>query len=67
MTIADQFDDGFFQVDHVYPVSVRPELADAPDNMRDSHRECNLARSNSMEAVNVGWNSEDWEGMAEDE
>ena len=65
MTIADPFDDGVFEVDHVYPVSTHPELADDPDNLRDSHRACNSERSNTMEAVNIGWTSMDWEALAE--
>lgn len=65
MTIMDQDDDGAFQADHVYPVSTHPEMADDPGNLRDAHRGCNNERSTRMEAVNVGWNSEDWEGLGQ--
>lgn len=65
MTNPDPHDDGAYEVDHVYPVSTHPELADDPDNLRDSHRGCNNERSTNMEAVNVGWNSMDWEGLGQ--
>lgn len=34
-----------FELDHAYPRSTHPELAEDPSNFRPSHRACNIKRS----------------------
>lgn len=55
-------DDGpdCFNVDHFYPVSTHPELANDPANFRCSHRACNIARGNGEAPLSLGTLSEDW-------
>jgi 5-methylcytosine-specific restriction endonuclease McrA len=42
---ADQYDPRSFQLDHLVPLSVAPELAMDPSNHRSSCRRCNRAKS----------------------
>lgn len=43
-----------FQLDHLFPRSQRPELADDPGNWRASHAVCNAARGERMPVHDLG-------------
>jgi 5-methylcytosine-specific restriction endonuclease McrA len=55
----DSHDPMSFQVDHVVPRSVAPELAEALSNLKASHRSCNRAKSNRTEPA-ASPHSVDW-------
>jgi len=43
-----------FELDHAYPRSTHPELAEDPSNFRPSHRACNLKRSDGKGDLPMG-------------
>ena len=49
-----------FNLDHAYPVSERPDLAEDPANFRPSHRHCNEERGDDEPFIQIGSPSEDW-------
>lgn len=49
-----------FNLDHAYPVSTHPELAEDPANFRPSHRDCNEERGDGEPHIQIGSPSEDW-------
>lgn len=49
-----------FNLDHVYTVSKRPDLAEDPANFRPSHKLCNEERGNDDPFIQIGSPSEDW-------
>jgi len=57
---AGQYEEDAFELDHYYPVSTHPELAEDPSNFRASHRRCNQVRGNAPPVVEVDRTSEDW-------
>jgi 5-methylcytosine-specific restriction endonuclease McrA len=55
------FDDPFaFSIDHFYPVSKHPELAEVPANLRASHLDCNKRRGNRDPRPSLGATSRRW-------
>lgn len=57
---ADQYDDDSFSLDHMHPVSLRPDLAEVYENFRPSHRGCNTRRGNGAPLLDLGSPSRDW-------
>lgn len=49
-----------FSVDHMHPVSLRPDLAEVYENFRPSHLECNVRRGNRPPSLDLGSLSRDW-------
>ena len=49
-----------FELDHYYPVSLYPDLAEDPAGFRPSHRSCNRARGNRMPTARIGTASRQW-------
>lgn len=49
-----------FNLDHAYPVSTHPELAEDPANFRPAHRHCNEERGDNDPFIQIGSPSEDW-------
>ena len=49
-----------FNLDHAYPVSTHPELAEDPANFRPSDADCNLRRGDRAPFIELGTPSEDW-------
>ena len=47
-------DEEAWELDHLYPRSTHPELAEDPANFRPSHRLCNLRRGNKMPQPGLG-------------
>lgn len=52
--------DDAFNLDHFFPVSLRPDLAEDPANFRPSHRGCNDDRGNDMVQPTLGIPSRVW-------
>lgn len=52
--------DDAFELDHLYPRSTHPDLAEDPGNYRPSHRACNRARSNHMPTPGIGATTRHW-------
>lgn len=50
-----------FQLDHVKPVSVYPELAHDPANLRPSHRLCNRIKGAGKHKPGITHNSRQWD------
>lgn len=42
------------ELDHYYPWSLYPELADDPANFRHAHRKCNRERGNGQPSADLG-------------
>lgn len=57
---AGQFEEDAFELDHFYPVSTHPDLAEDPSNFRASHRRCNQVRGNGAPRPGLGKTSVDW-------
>ena len=49
-----------FSVDHMEPVSKRPDLAEVYSNFRASHLDCNVRRGNRPPSLDLGTTSRDW-------
>lgn len=50
-----------FELDHIVPVSIRPDLAFAPHNWQASHKSCNAAAGDKKAAPMVGdWVAANW-------
>jgi 5-methylcytosine-specific restriction endonuclease McrA len=49
-----------WELDHAWPVSTHPELAEDPANFRPSHADCNEKRGNGPPFIALGTPSEDW-------
>lgn len=51
-----------FELDHYFPVSTHPQLAEDPAGFRPSHRSCNGARGNTDPAdiLSIGQQSRAW-------
>ena len=49
-----------FELDHAYPRSLYPELAEDPGGFRPSHRACNRQRSNQMSIAGLGAPTRKW-------
>jgi 5-methylcytosine-specific restriction endonuclease McrA len=49
-----------FNLDHAFPVSTHPELAEDPANFRPSHKDCNERRGDNDPFIHIGSPSEDW-------
>ncbi|PKY72381.1 hypothetical protein CYJ19_05935 [Winkia neuii] len=49
-----------FQLDHFYPVSKRPDLAEDPANFRPAHADCNRLRGNGQPHPGIGITSREW-------
>ena len=55
------FDDpNAFTADHVQPLSLHPDLAEDPTNLRAAHRRCNGSRGNRAPALDLGQLSRRW-------
>ncbi|MBE5453493.1 hypothetical protein E3G52_000357 [Mycobacteroides abscessus] len=59
-TITDPYHPDVFNADHATPVKERPELAMDVNNLRPSHRDCNLRRGADDAEINIGTTSEPW-------
>jgi 5-methylcytosine-specific restriction endonuclease McrA len=53
-------DPASFSVDHVEPLSKRPDLAEEPTNLRAAHSRCNKARGNRDPKPGLGSTSANW-------
>lgn len=53
-------DPASFELDHVEPLSLRPELRFDPAGTRPSHRTCNRARGNRRPKPGMTHTSRDW-------
>jgi hypothetical protein len=53
-----------FEPDHLYPVSVRPDLAYDVTFWRPSHCSCNRSRQAAPPAAEGEWVRADWGGVA---
>ena len=49
-----------WNLDHAWPVSTHPELAEDPANFRPSHADCNERRGDKAPFIALGTPSEDW-------
>lgn len=49
-----------FQLDHLYPRSTHPEMAEDPANFRPSHGSCNNKRSNKLSMTGIGQTTRSW-------
>lgn len=49
-----------WELDHLYPQSTHPELAEDPGNFRHSHAQCNNERSNSAPSQPIRRPSRRW-------
>lgn len=49
-----------FSVDHAKPLSLRPDLAEDPANLRASHSRCNKSRGNKDPKPSLGQQSQQW-------
>lgn len=49
-----------FQLDHLYPRSTHPEMAEDKANFRPSHGSCNNKRSNKMSFSPIGSLTRSW-------
>lgn len=49
-----------FSVDHVQPLSLRPDLAEEPSNLRAAHSRCNKSRGNRQPKPGLGESSTTW-------
>lgn len=49
-----------WSLDHAYPVTQRPDLAEDPANYRDSHLHCNDERGDGEPHIQLGTPSEHW-------
>lgn len=56
----DYGNDDRFELDHLYPVSIRPDLQEDPANFRASHSGCNRERGNGDPAPELGILSRAW-------
>lgn len=52
--------DDAFELDHLYPRSKHPELAEDPAAYRPSHRACNRQRSNKLSLTGLGTPTRQW-------
>ncbi|SID31471.1 Uncharacterised protein [Mycobacteroides abscessus subsp. abscessus] len=59
-TITDPYHPDVFNADHAAPVKERPELAMDINNLRPSHRDCNLKRGTDDAHIDIGLPSEQW-------
>jgi 5-methylcytosine-specific restriction endonuclease McrA len=59
--ITGYVDDDAFELDHLYPRSTHPELAEDPGNYRPAHRSCNGQRSNRMPMAGLGTLTRAWD------
>ncbi|MGY1736860.1 HNH endonuclease [Geodermatophilus sp. SYSU D00684] len=53
-------DPAAYELDHVVPVSARPDLTFDPTNGRPSHRRCNGSRGNRPPPLGLGKPSRRW-------
>ncbi|MFJ3030959.1 HNH endonuclease [Rothia terrae] len=58
--LSGGINDDAFELDHLYPRSTHPELAEDPGNYRPSHRSCNRKRSNKMPTGSLGNLTRQW-------
>jgi len=49
-----------FSVDHAKALSLRPDLAEDPANLRASHSRCNKSRGNRDPKPSLGQQSQPW-------
>lgn len=49
-----------WSLDHAYPLTQRPDLAEDPANYRPSHLNCNDRRGNNEPTIQLGQPSETW-------
>lgn len=49
-----------FHLDHLHPVSTRPDLVNDPANFRPAHAACNQARGNGAPHPGIGAPSRAW-------
>lgn len=49
-----------WELDHAWPVSTHPALAEDPANFRPSHADCNQRRGDRAPFIELGTPSEDW-------
>lgn len=47
-------------MDHVYPVALRPDLAEDMGNIREAHRRCNSLRGTNVDHMQGRNGSRDW-------
>lgn len=47
-------------LDHVHPVSQRPDLQEDPDGWRHAHRQCNQSRGNRNPSAGLGAPVDNW-------
>lgn len=61
---SDDYSNGDrFELDHYYPYSTRPDLAEDPANFRAAHADCNRTRGNTTKTHTLaGTLSRDWTG-----
>lgn len=49
-----------FNLDHAFPRSLHPELAEDPGNFRAAHENCNQSRGNKTPTGGLGLTSRKW-------
>lgn len=49
-----------FSLDHRFPLSSHPELAEDPGNFEASHGRCNKSRGNRAQPLSLGLRSRNW-------
>ena len=54
--------DDSLTLDHVQPVSRRPDLQEDPANFAPAHRSCNVRRGDRDPRAGLGMLTRDWEG-----
>lgn len=59
-TVPPNTTDDSFNLDHLYPVSKRPDLQHDPAGFRPSHAQCNNLRGNKDPAAPIGTLSRQW-------
>lgn len=63
-SVAPGETDDSLTLDHVQPVSRRPDLQEDPANFAPAHRGCNVRRGDSDPHAPLGALTRDWEGGA---
>lgn len=60
MTITDPHDPDVWEPDHKISRSERPDLAEDPANLADSHRQCNNTKADGKAMAGLGVLSRQW-------
>ena len=55
-----RLNDESWELDHLYPQSTHPELAEDPANFRHAHAKCNNVRSNDSPRLSIQRPSRRW-------